>query len=416
MLKRWFTVLAVATLLVLPVLASVEEISTEGLYLDGETRVSRFCSPGVRFIGNRSFGSANALAYGSAASLGFRASGSGAYTQGIPGFSSRLVLQNMPSAENGGGGYQKRDRPPPRYAGEILGGIVGGVLGGAVGGAAGFLVLKTIDPDVDDRGPGDPAVLGLIIGIPAGYLLGSVIGVYAVGDTPSETGNFLATLCGGVALLPGAPIGATVGFNLTRRYKSLAEIGRAPVERTKTLETDTVTPSQRIPPLTTRPAFDVKRAAGETITGMGAGLLAGGLGAAVFGFLGDESDGYDQDRGATGFLVGCTLGSAMGVYFSGNSPSETGNLMVTLGCSVLAALVSQATGTEGRSLVLCPVGATIGFNVTRRYRSLPPPSQNGLINIKEGRVCIGVPSAGLRFDSRENRVLLENINLLGATF
>ncbi len=71
--------------------------------------------------------------------------------------------------------------------------------------------------------------------------LGSSIGVYLVGNIGNETGDFLATLGGGIlgglagififtaiikdldngaVVLVGPPIGATIGFNLTRRYKS----------------------------------------------------------------------------------------------------------------------------------------------------------------------------------------------------
>jgi hypothetical protein len=57
-----------------------------------------------------------------------------------------------------------------------------------------------------------------------GWAIGSSVGVYLVGNVEDETGLFLATLAGSILgtpfLLVGSPISATIGFNMTRRYKS----------------------------------------------------------------------------------------------------------------------------------------------------------------------------------------------------
>ena len=266
----------------------------------------------------------------------------------------------------------------------ILGGVLGGLAGAVAGGATGWVIGYNIDPDVDYTDPaGYPAAWGLFIGAPVGYVLGSAIGVYSVGDTPTQTGDFLATFGGsviggvlglalaGVGFFPGAPIGAAVGFNLTANPEPPVESKSVSVRTAETIETEGVVHKQTIAPIGIRPAFDMRRAAGETFAGMGAGLLVGGLGAVLFGFTSNQSSGFDQDRGATGFLVSYSLGSAVGVYSAGDTPTETGNLLVTLGCSALGALVSHALGMEGASVVLSPVGATIGFNITRAYKQNP---------------------------------------------
>lgn len=138
---------------------------------------------------------------------------------------------------------QRGEKPPlsgGRITGEILVGGVGGIVGGLGGGFIGAGVA----------GEGYPEELvGGIIGGSIGYTLGCSIGVYLVGNIGNETGDFLATLGGGIlgglagifaitaiikdlengavrlvvrvaVALVGPPIGATIGFNLTRRYKS----------------------------------------------------------------------------------------------------------------------------------------------------------------------------------------------------
>ena len=126
---------------------------------------------------------------------------------------------------------QNPEKPPPRIAEEIFAGVVGGLVGGAIGGGIGWAIGSGVERGSEPLTE-YPELLGAALGATVGYVLGSPIGVYNAGDTENETGNFLATLGGGVAggflglliggvgALPGIPIGATVGFNMTRRYKT----------------------------------------------------------------------------------------------------------------------------------------------------------------------------------------------------
>jgi len=127
-----------------------------------------------------------------------------------------------------------RSKPPlsvGRIVGEILAGGVGGVVVGFVGLVVGINYAFARDLPMGKCNP----VVGYAIRI--GSVLGSTIGVYVVGNIGNETGSFLATLGGSilgglvgwsisgteagfVALVFGPPIGATLGFNLTRKYKS----------------------------------------------------------------------------------------------------------------------------------------------------------------------------------------------------
>ena len=154
------------------------------------------------------------------------------------------------TADNKKQGHLKPPRSMGRIAGEIL-------AGAATAYALVYLSLYVVGYGAKFAGLGKGCMDGLaVLGIagmvlPPVYVLGCAIGVYFVGSRGSQTGSFLATL-GGVFLgLPvmallffyikaaedmmlgiekivlwplvflAAPIMATIGFNLTRRYKPL---------------------------------------------------------------------------------------------------------------------------------------------------------------------------------------------------
>jgi len=126
------------------------------------------------------------------------------------------------------------NKPPLRVgniAREILSGGACGLVGGMLGGGAGaFIETKVFGNSGEFAGLG-----GAIIGGGFGIILGSTTGVCVIGTTREGTGSFWVTLLGsfvgflatssnvaerGPALLfLGTPIGGTIGFNLTRRYR-----------------------------------------------------------------------------------------------------------------------------------------------------------------------------------------------------
>ncbi len=153
-------------------------------------------------------------------------------------------------------------RKPPRSLGRIACEILAGAVTAAVAASAvAYLSLYVVGYGTEIAGLGEGcmdgllivAILGMImvfVAVPF-YIVGCAIGVYLVGRIGSQTGSFLSTL-GGVFLgLPvmvllvfyifmaeqynmtlgfekiilwplvflATPIMATLGFNLTRRYK-----------------------------------------------------------------------------------------------------------------------------------------------------------------------------------------------------
>jgi hypothetical protein len=94
---------------------------------------------------------------------------------------------------------------PPLSAGRIIAEFMASGLG-ILAGVVVFWILESIIGFPDWA----QLLLLLIIILPSG-----ATPVYLVGTTGNETGSYLATLAGSLF----APIGAVIGFNITRRYK-----------------------------------------------------------------------------------------------------------------------------------------------------------------------------------------------------
>jgi hypothetical protein len=61
------------------------------------------------------------------------------------------------------------------------------------------------------------------------------------------------------------------------------------------------------------------------------------------------------------------------------------------------------------------IGATIGFNLTRRYKS-PHASETALINFSNGQMSLAVPSIYIRPDALDRRNLSQNVDLVRVRF
>jgi len=153
-----------------------------------------------------------------------------------------------------------------------------------------------------------------------------------------------------------------------------------------------------------KPPLSGDRIAGEILAGGAGGIAVGFAGM----FIGSKLAGcryglFGRDEcsplGAiTGGLIGYPLGSAIGVYCVGNIGNETGSCLATLGGSILALgvlglgarVILAYTPSDGLSqdlaiycLFASPlIGATIGFNLTRRYKSPSAESETALINFR----------------------------------
>ncbi len=80
--------------------------------------------------------------------------------------------------------------------------------------------------------PGEAMIPYMLVFAVPSFVIGNAYGVYLVGNTDRETGSFGATLLGSAigvfAYGIGAPVGATIAFNMTRRSKCVdAQAGAA---------------------------------------------------------------------------------------------------------------------------------------------------------------------------------------------
>ncbi len=121
-----------------------------------------------------------------------------------------------------------------------------------------------------------------------------------------------------------------------------------------------------------KPPLNAWRISGELVTGVGVGLATG----YVVGLVGLTGAKLGQllERGFWGLTIGYTVGSAAGVYLIGTIGDQSGSFPKTLLGSTLgmgAVLVGQSFLGEYAALYLAmaPVGATLAFNLSRRYDS-----------------------------------------------
>jgi hypothetical protein len=175
---------------------------------------------------------------------------------------------------------------------------------------------------------------------------------------------------------------------------------------------------------------------GGKITAELSGGLAGGCGGCLFYFAAVfPMMGWDLEEGGletheifyrvAGFSVCQALVNAISVYFVGSIGDQTGSFLTTLGGSMLGSGVGLASGWKmaGQSdLIMLPIyflssiGATVGFNLTRRYDSPPAESETALINVRNGRMSLAVPRVYLQTDSFGRGGLSQNVDLARVRF
>lgn len=120
---------------------------------------------------------------------------------------------------------------PPLNKGKVACEILAGF---GVGGAGAFIMVSLFAASLRERRGGstsygdEAATQGLVVGFIAfcgaavAYVYGSAAGVYWVGNTGDETGDWKTTLYGSMwgEVLLMSPVGAAIGFNMTRKYKT----------------------------------------------------------------------------------------------------------------------------------------------------------------------------------------------------
>jgi hypothetical protein len=149
---------------------------------------------------------------------------------------------------------------------------------------------------------------------------------------------------------------------------------------------------QTIAPKSGRPPLKTGRVIKEAVLGIGSGFLGMMAGGFVgFAISGGGAGWFDPDTtvgaaAATGYF----LGVPWGVYMVGSDATQTGSVLATYLGAAGGAVFAIAVPTFGTALLAPVVGACIGFNLTRRYRS---PAQTGtaVFNFREGKIHLGFP-------------------------
>jgi hypothetical protein len=165
------------------------------------------------------------------------------------------------------------------------------------------------------------------------------------------------------------------------------------------------------------PPPSVGRIGGEILLGM-----VVGTGGALLGALLGKGVCEDCDHWAIGgAYVGAIATIPLGVRTVGNSGDQTGSLaMAYLGAALggLGGLLMIANGRETTTALglICapPLGAVIGWNMTRRYRPRRVPAVGALVHWSDrAGASLGVPiPARARAEDRT----VTSVPLLGGTF
>jgi hypothetical protein len=172
-------------------------------------------------------------------------------------------------------------------------------------------------------------------------------------------------------------------------------------------------------PLTAKPVTKNEKATkDDREVGRVGKMILGGIAGNLLGIFGGWAWGeaasgrHDSDHIAAGSpfgaVIGSTLGSSLGVFFAGNSKDARGKFGSAVAGSLLGMaaavamtmpLIGQESGVGTKVglvllVILPPVGSALIFNGS--IRSRPLPAGNGILNISDGRIALGIPDIQLR--------------------
>ena len=182
-----------------------------------------------------------------------------------------------------------------------------------------------------------------------------------------------------------------------------------------------------------KPPLDRKTVRNQIWAGV-LGGTAGGIGGI---YLGSAIDSALLDKNAfvfaplSWFILG-SIGCAAGVYSAGDTETVTGSFGATLtgaslgvpvmlGIGMVSAFASYATGSPigliGLPFIIIasPACATLGFNMTRRYKS-PSALGSAVINFNGGEMRLAVPRISFYRDSFGERTFSRRVNLVKVAF
>jgi hypothetical protein len=169
------------------------------------------------------------------------------------------------------------------------------------------------------------------------------------------------------------------------------------------------------------PPLNRNRIWGEILAGAGIGFIGG---KAI------ENTGYGGNMAGIVILgVGVPIGSAIGVTIVGSIGNEKGSFNRALAGSYLgifAGALTTAFMNRGEEpnytlnqfiIYTCSaIGATIGFNSTRRYKTPPAETETGILNFNEGQMSLAAPRMYFRPNPFVRADLVQTIDLVSMRF
>lgn len=163
-----------------------------------------------------------------------------------------------------------------------------------------------------------------------------------------------------------------------------------------------------------KPPLKAGKIALEYVAAGAAGMALGYLG----GMIGAGSgNGWDQlGYAILGVGVGYPLGATTGAWLVGNTQNEQSSFWVVLGGSAIGAGLGFLALTQIDSKVglylyagLVPLGATIGHNLNRRFKTEPG---HALLNFKGDQLYWAMPSPVLSWNPRNKNKLSTQFQII----
>ncbi len=181
-----------------------------------------------------------------------------------------------------------------------------------------------------------------------------------------------------------------------------------------------------------KPHISTGRTVGEFFAGLGAGVGVG-AGGFLLGILVTPNSISDDAElpgsevfgrifvGLIGFAVAYPVGTAIGVYFTGNTDNTKGSFLATFGGSVAGGVLGSGLVLIGNAIpvaigvVLPSAFATIAFNATAKDRNTLP--ETGFINYNNDRLSLTVPSIYYTQENTfEGKTITQNVTLVKINF
>jgi len=172
-----------------------------------------------------------------------------------------------------------------------------------------------------------------------------------------------------------------------------------------------------------RPPLHADRIANQLVWGLLGGVVLGGVMEVAFKgelleyipYIANEKLSNDERIDLYWpMYAGTIIGCAAAVYVIGNLGDETGSKRMTMAGSALFFISGFLIEQDNLPFLLAPVGATIAFNMSRKY-DRNNVQESSLINLTKDGLSVAVPNISCRISAKDKGIEY-SANILSYSF